>query len=568
MKQSLYSIANDYNYLNSDMAVALVPVKDFNIDKKYVIEGNITIYPKYSLDTSIIQGSICDFSFRGIKEIFYDATIIAFPITPPQIIITGSLMPSVKDKLIKKVLNQAEEIINVFRYIYSNLDKVSNLPQRAGYIKGNLCGFLLFSIMMQGSTFISGKNYISSQTIGNSLNVNVTFMKPSIDDMFFALYRNDTIISNIIKHALRLYSDILYLPTATDKFIQAMTLVDYLGNPFEYQKMQKNKTKIAPFSADSYSQYNFICERFKYLTSKKDEQGKEIGLRTNIIHNGKSLESLIFEGYKIDMVLRELQLYICNFINGILEYSSQNEWSYIEEKIEEKRNYIQTIPNGYTGKVECDTVIIIDFDFLNQAIKEVYQLYPQYIERKFELSRFFQLILAQCDIHRPEYQIPVNFIFSKDDIIYNSDSTFVLSKYDGLGMQCSDGELYIYAIKINEDYNGSLTSIFKRVISEKNYFYNDATKYTNIVLISDYNKIPDEYMREVNNSCKTLTLGRLDNKRTQCYDDCLYFDITYLVMTDWVLNYMKIVLQTLFSILHVIQMHRKIANRRENIFRD
>ena len=33
-------------------------------------------------------------------------------------------------------------------------------------------------------------------------------------------------------------------------------------------------------------------------------------------------------------------------------------------------------------------------------------------------------------------------------------------------------------------------------LSEKNYFYNDGTKYTNIVLISDYNKIAALYGNE------------------------------------------------------------------------
>ena len=80
MEQSLYSIASDYSFLDSTMAVAIVPIKDFNISEKYVIDGNINIYPEHTLDTSAIQGSIYDFSFQEIKDIFYDATIIAFPI--------------------------------------------------------------------------------------------------------------------------------------------------------------------------------------------------------------------------------------------------------------------------------------------------------------------------------------------------------------------------------------------------------------------------------------------------------------------------------------------------------
>ena len=531
MNQQLYSISDDYNFLDTTMSIALVPVKDFDISEKYIIDGNIFIYPKHSLDTSIIQGCKFDFTFEELKDTFYDATIIAFPIFFSQRLILGSLFPTTKDELIKKATSQAEDIINVFRYIYSNFDKVSNLPQRAGYIKENLCGFLLYSCTMQSSTFISGKNYVSSQTIGNGLNINLQLMKPAIEQIFSSLYKNDTTISSIIKHALRLYSDILYLPTATNKYIQAMTLIDYLGNPFEYQKMQKNKAQIAPFSADSFSQYNKICERFKFLTSKKDENGKEIGLRTNIIHNGKTIESLITEGYKIDLILRELQLYICNFINGILIYSNQNDWAYIESKIEEKRNQIQAIPSRYTEKIECDSVIVIDFDFLNQAIKEVYQLYPQYIDRKFDLVKFLSFILAQSDLHRPDYQIPVNFFFSKNQPIYNATTTLLLNEYDGLGFQCLDGEISIYTKNIDKDYYSFLTQTIERIISEKNYFFNDATKYTNIILISDYNQIPDKDYIQVNNSCKMLTLGRRDNKRTQCYDDCLYFDITYAIMT-------------------------------------
>ena len=36
MEQSLYSIARDYSFLDSTKAVAIVPIKDFNISEKYV----------------------------------------------------------------------------------------------------------------------------------------------------------------------------------------------------------------------------------------------------------------------------------------------------------------------------------------------------------------------------------------------------------------------------------------------------------------------------------------------------------------------------------------------------
>ena len=80
-----YSLINDYYFLDNHMSIAVVPVKDFSITEKYVI-NNIHIYPKHSLDTEIIQGPIFSFEFQEIKESFYDSTIITFPIVSPKIL--------------------------------------------------------------------------------------------------------------------------------------------------------------------------------------------------------------------------------------------------------------------------------------------------------------------------------------------------------------------------------------------------------------------------------------------------------------------------------------------------
>ena len=52
----LYSIVNDYSHLEPHMNVALVPVKDLNVSEKYSIAGNITVYPRNSLNTEALQG--------------------------------------------------------------------------------------------------------------------------------------------------------------------------------------------------------------------------------------------------------------------------------------------------------------------------------------------------------------------------------------------------------------------------------------------------------------------------------------------------------------------------------
>lgn len=54
-------------------------------------------------------------------------------------------------------------------------------------------------------------------------------------------------------------------------------------------------------------------------------------------------------------------------------------------------------------------MIIIDADFVNLAIQEVYNLYPQYSNREFDIAKFLLLLLFQNDIERPNYQISVNW---------------------------------------------------------------------------------------------------------------------------------------------------------------
>ncbi|MCR2043775.1 hypothetical protein [Anaerosalibacter massiliensis] len=427
-----------------------------------------------------IRGCHYNFSFEEIKDEFYDSTLIAFPIEHERRNIMGALFPSEKDKLLKMVLETAEDVMNVLRYINSNFDKTSNLPQRAGYISGLNSGFLLCYPHLKTFNYVVEKYHVLNTSIGNGLNIDIDEMISQLD-MYFLSLRNDGYeVGSIIKHAFRLYSDILYMPTATNKFMQAMSLIEYLANPFEYEQMKKAKTKIVPFSSDCKKEYFDICERFKYLTSLEDESGKQIGLRTLIIHNGKNLEELMDKGYKIDLLLRELQMYICNFINNIIIYSDK-DWNLVKEKIDEKYEKIQNTKLGYEGKLEADTSIFIDFEFLNKALKEVYQLYPQYTERKFNIARFLYLLLKQVDVERNGYQIPVQIFYKTDEKVFNSDDERTVSQLEGLGFDSLLGEISLYTFSASQDYNLLMERFLKGYLSEKNYYIDCSTKFNNIV---------------------------------------------------------------------------------------
>lgn len=528
MRYSLCSDYSDINDISVNDAIAIVPVKGFNISEKYRI-NNISIYPKGSLIEDEISGYHYDFSFEEIKDEFFDSTIIAFPMKYERRNVMGVLFPSEKNKLIKKVLETAEDVMNALRYINSNFDKVSNLPQRAGYISGLNSGFLLYYPHMKMSDYIFDKYYVLNISIGDGLNINVDEMKSQLDKYFLPLKNDSYEVGSIIKHAFRLYSDILYMPTATNKFMQAMSLIEYLANPFEYEQMKKAKTKVIPFSSDCKKNYFDLCERFKYLTSLEDENGIQIGLRTSIIHNGKNLEELLDKGYKIDLLLRELQMYICNFINNIVLYSDK-EWDLVNTKVNERYEEVQKIKEGYDGKLEADTMIFIDFEFLNKALKEVYQLYPQYIERKFNFAHFLFLLLKQADVERNGYQVPVQIIYRTDEKMFNSNDERNVSQLEELGFNSLLGETSIYTFDASQDYYLSMGKFLKGYLSEKNYNIDCSAKFNNIVWVSDRNNIPHEVFQHAEKSCKKIILGRLDNKRTTCYDVCTWFDVQLVIM--------------------------------------
>lgn len=522
------SIYEDYKDVKNIGEIAIVPIKDFEIYSKWN-EGAITIYPKGTIKTSEINKYSYNFEFEEMKEEFFDNALIVFPIEYTRENIIGTLRPQKNKMLLKAILSKAEDIINIFRYVYCNFEMNSNLPQQSGYIKENISGILVYSPRYKKSDFIIEKYITPCITIGNGLHIEECNSNNKLTKYFNILGEDCGEIGSILKHAFRLYSNILYSTNPTNKFMQAISLVEYLANPFEYEKMQKVKTKIAPYSADSKKGYSEICERFRQLTSLKNDKGEEIGLRTLIVHNGKSIEEILNEPYEIDLILRELQGYICKFIEAIIE-DYKEDWEVVKTRTEHKLMEIEKIKTCYDGKVEVDVAIIIDVEFINKAIQEVYQIYPQCIDRKFNLTLFLQLLLEQTDLQRLGYQIPVHFVYKEDGPIYNCLVDKKISELEGLGFDSEVGEISIYTVKRSEQYDMFLETLINVVIKEKNCILEETTKYNNIIFVSDRNRIGDDVFIKANKSHKRLYLGRLDNKRTTCFDECKWFDVQSLII--------------------------------------
>ncbi len=94
-----------------------------------------------------------------------------------------------------------------------------------------------------------------------------------------------------MKQKLR-YRGIKQAITQTSKFIQAISLLEFLADPFAYTQMKKVKTKISADSALDKTDYHLKCDFIRKITSYEEENGENTGIRQNIIHQGKTFEEM------------------------------------------------------------------------------------------------------------------------------------------------------------------------------------------------------------------------------------------------------------------------------------
>ncbi|WP_156575171.1 hypothetical protein [Bacillus luti] len=523
--EKMYSIKKDYN---GEKSLIIIPVGKFNISNRYRI-GDITIYPIGTVNTEEFFETKVDFDFAEVKEDFLNSAFIVFPIIIQKEHPFGNFTVEQKNQLLNSNFSKAEEVLNVFKYIYCNLDKSSVLTQKAGYINNIYSGALIYYPHLGMSDYLEEKYKVNNEFIGKGLIVELKEIKEILDKHTVILDRNCGEVGNIIKHALQLYANIVEASSYTNKYVQALSLIEYLTNPFEFEKMQKLKGHVIAFSVDNKKSYHELSERFKFLTGLKDEQGIEIGIRTNIVHNGKLLEQMLNKPYEPEFIIKELQYYICNYLEACFE-SYKEPWENFKEKREKRKNEIEHNSNKFEGKYEADTLVLIDFDFFNKALKEVYQMYPQHYQNKFNMESFLYACIDQVGLERQGFKIPFHFITSSNDKIYNDIQPKNILDYEQLGVDTSLAEFDINVSQIEGNYLANFEDVLYQYTLERNYVLVPSSKFDNIILISDRNNISMDFFGEIEQSVKQIYLGRLDKHRTTAYPSFTWFDIQILFM--------------------------------------
>lgn len=235
--------------------------------------------------------------------------------------------------LLKLLSSKAERALDIIRLFHCRLDLPNTLPGQIGSWEGSgeHLGALLYSPEDHESYLIAGAAIESSvivRGIGLELDTDPQLTLPS---------PRDGDVSGVVLHGLSLYSEALNSSNETIKFIRVMTLFEFLASPDEHQNWKKLKGDIACHCARDKASYLSLCERFRALTSTKDASGKQIGLRTLIVHNGKLLPELLPGIKERASLFRELQGYAFTVLTDMLSNAAASWEEYLEHRGQLKR---------------------------------------------------------------------------------------------------------------------------------------------------------------------------------------------------------------------------------------
>tara|TARA_R100000935_G_scaffold39809_1_gene61315 strand:+ start:3334 stop:4416 length:1083 start_codon:yes stop_codon:yes gene_type:complete len=250
----------------------------------------------------------------------FQGGVLAFPIDMEWEALLGPESHEAHLCLIATAAAHAEEWLSLVRLYYCRIDLPETLPEHAGLLENKQFSAALFYTIQDNESYIIAGDCIRQRFVtGLGLEVRDVSVRTSPPGEVF----------NLANHALRMHTQALEAANDTSKFIILMNLLEFLAHPSDYMNMVKVKGKIARHVARTRVEYDEIIEDFKFLTSLKDDNGKNVGLRENIIHNGRRLEDLLSQPQCKEVLIR-MERYASIVIKDFLRLSDQT-WAEVEK---------------------------------------------------------------------------------------------------------------------------------------------------------------------------------------------------------------------------------------------
>jgi hypothetical protein len=340
-------------FLNRGENLAVMPISRLHVEGTTVFPGAITFYPPGQADLDKLNlipnredttslSEHCSATSGITQEILDHHALVVFPCRFDWEVFRRSSHKAHLDFIRWMSEEIDRSCLDFVRYKSCRLDRFDDLPAHAGQVASNhmMAGALLYSGVVREARIIGGAAFTHYLTPGLGL---------PLDQLEWDAFPKDGEVGQIVNHALSLYSALLESGNPTARFMQALTLLEFLAFPDEYRKFEDVKKVIARYIAHDPTEYQRILDRFFELTGKKDpDTGRIIGYRTRVVHMGERVERLVPDPQARSQLFVELDSYIRPVIDHMAAHSEMRFEDYLRVRDTlrpfEKRNPEEDIP--------------------------------------------------------------------------------------------------------------------------------------------------------------------------------------------------------------------------------
>lgn len=133
------------------------------------------------------------------------------------------------------------------------------------------------------------------------------------DKLYNCLYVTSNEINLLFREAIHRVSESMYMNNLNTSFVYLLSTLEMLSSR-EYLNFKKTKSKILPFISYSKYQYHKCSEYLRNISEN---------LRTEIIHNGKSIFDLYDNYEEVYKLLNWIKLIIIEYISNIVKKNIQ-----------------------------------------------------------------------------------------------------------------------------------------------------------------------------------------------------------------------------------------------------
>ncbi|MCU6796813.1 hypothetical protein OB236_32280 [Paenibacillus sp. WQ 127069] len=330
---------------------ALIPIDNFNIEKPFIL-GGINFIP-----ASEYQNVMLKQKNMAIPKLVITDKLSAYEYTDESLRDLGSILTGIQiedvwsmtvavielnwsdtgyysnnkredEKMLMDACNVVDRVLDVVRVSFSRMDNPLMNPGIPGLLRTGYSGMIIINPDTENEYRIVGSRlYGLTMVSGIGLDLNNDNIDSLVEDEFISVLECDdgNYVSLLSKLALKRLSEAMYIPLIDSKFIYLMTTIETLASQ-QYLPFKKVKPRIIPLLVNTKEQYHSMSEELRIFSED---------IRTEIVHNGKSLTDIQNNEYK--KILLKLQSIIARLALALYKSNCSTEEeldNYRQQKME------------------------------------------------------------------------------------------------------------------------------------------------------------------------------------------------------------------------------------------